>query len=110
MRPGGTLQCNLDLRSSPLEPERSRFFRELGKAIAASRKDAGLTQEELAERLPFCQPTLSRIERGKGRCNVWQGRELGIELGIVWTDWIEIAWEEASRTPVPSPRRARRME
>lgn len=43
----------------------SQALRELGRRIAAYRRKAGWTQEQLAERLRVTPETVSRFERGK---------------------------------------------
>ncbi len=39
--------------------------KELGKRVRAARAYAGLSQEELAERIQISQPTLARVEKGE---------------------------------------------
>ena len=46
---------------------RQRYI-ELGYNIAYYRKHAGLTQEQLAEKLILTAESISRIENGKGMC------------------------------------------
>jgi transcriptional regulator with XRE-family HTH domain len=43
---------------------KSQALRELGRRVAAYRRRAGLTQEQLAERLRVTPETVSRFERG----------------------------------------------
>ena len=56
--------------------------KESGKRIAALRKEKGLTQEQLAEKLNISTSTLGKIERGIQGFSI----DLLIEIGIFLTD------------------------
>jgi len=45
----------------------SAFFKQLGARLAQARKDRGLTQVQLAERLGVAQQTLAHYEVGRAR-------------------------------------------
>ena len=48
--------------------ERNYDAVEFGKRLKATRKNAGVTQEQLAEKLILTSESVSRIENGKGMC------------------------------------------
>ena len=54
-------------RMTPISESDSEFFRDLGQRIAQARKDAGLTQLQLAEALGISQPVLGSYEIGRRR-------------------------------------------
>ncbi|MEE0965141.1 MAG: helix-turn-helix transcriptional regulator [Ruminococcus bromii] len=66
--------------------------RESGKRIAALRKEKGLTQEQLAEKLNISTSTLGKIERGIQGFSIDLLIEIGIFFGIS-TDYILIGCE-----------------
>ena len=51
-------------------PDERTFFQALGARVAQARKDAGLTQVQLAERLGIPQPQLASYEVGRRRVPV----------------------------------------
>ena len=61
--------------------------KESGKRIAALRKEKGLTQEQLAEKLNISTSTLGKIERGIQGFSIDLLIEIGIFFGIS-TDYI----------------------
>lgn len=58
--PGDTLMDTMSTKDE-------RFFKELGARVAQLRKDQGLTQTQLAERLGIAQQTLAHYEVGRLR-------------------------------------------
>jgi transcriptional regulator with XRE-family HTH domain len=60
---------NLDLFDT-MTADDHKFFVELGKRIAALRKEQGLTQQVLAEQLGIAQQTLAHYEVGRLRMPV----------------------------------------
>lgn len=66
--------------------------KESGKRIAALRKEKGLTQEQLAEKLNISTSTLGKIERGIQGFSIDLLIEIGIFFGIS-TDYILIGCE-----------------
>lgn len=56
--------------------------KESGKRIAALRKEKGLTQEQLAEKLNISTSTLGKIERGIQGFSIDLLIEIGIFFGI----------------------------
>lgn len=66
--------------------------KESGKRIAALRKEKGMTQEQLAEKLNISTSTLGKIERGIQGFSIDLLIEIGIFFGIS-TDYILIGCE-----------------
>lgn len=54
-------------RMKPISESESEFFRCLGQRIAQARKEAGLTQQQLADSLGISQPMLGSYEIGRRR-------------------------------------------
>lgn len=61
--------------------------KEFGKRIQSLRKKAGMTQEQLAERLSFDRPHLAKIETGMRSCSIETLLEFS-ELFGVSTDYL----------------------
>jgi transcriptional regulator with XRE-family HTH domain len=68
----------------------ARKLQDVAAVIRAAREDAGLSQEELAERLAFSRDYMVDLESGKG--NVYTKRlfralhELGITMTLTYED------------------------
>ena len=58
------------LKKRPTKSLRSKTHRAVVTVIAATRREAGLTQEQLAERLGWHRSTLAKIEAGERRVDV----------------------------------------
>jgi len=54
----------------PMSPDERAYFQTVGARIAQARKDADLTQVQLAERLSIPQPQLASYEVGRRRMPV----------------------------------------
>ena len=52
---------------NPMSAKDERFFKDLGARVAQLRRDQGLTQTQLAERLGIAQQTLAHYEVGRLR-------------------------------------------
>ena len=69
---------------------KARKLNDISAAIKAAREDAGLRQDELAERLAFSRDYMIDLESGKG--NVYTTRlfrvlhELGITITLTYGD------------------------
>lgn len=50
-----------------ISEEEAEFFKSLGQRIAQARKDAGLTQQQLADAVEISQPMLGSYEIGRRR-------------------------------------------
>lgn len=56
--------------------------RSFGQAVRAARKEAGLSQMQLAERCGCSQRFVSEVERGKSTAELGRALRLLVELGI----------------------------
>ncbi|MFA5592559.1 MAG: helix-turn-helix transcriptional regulator [Micavibrio sp.] len=66
-----------------------REYKELLAALAAARKEAGLTQAELAKRLKKPQSYISKIENGERRLDVMELMEIARITGFRLQDYLE---------------------
>lgn len=57
--------------------------------LAARRKEKGLTQAELAQRVGIAQRTVAAYESGERRPSVKVAKKIGEVLGIFWTVFYE---------------------
>lgn len=57
--------------------------------LAARRKEKGLTQAELAQRVGIAQRTVAAYEGGERRPSVKVAKRIGAELDISWTDFFK---------------------
>ena len=61
-------------------------LRDLGRQLRARRKAAGLTQEQLAERIGYARPTLSMAETGRRRSpDFWRRVDDELSAGRTFT-------------------------
>jgi transcriptional regulator with XRE-family HTH domain len=71
---------------------RSKGHRALISVIVATRRDAGLTQRELAERLKKPHSYISKIEAGERRVDVVEftaiARALKVEPVVLYERWL----------------------
>lgn len=58
-------------------------------ALAARRKEKGLTQAELAHRVGIAQRTVAAYEGGERRPSVDVAKRLARELGMNWTEFYD---------------------
>ena len=70
---------------SVFSKEYNAFLRQLKK----SRKEAGLTQEQLAESIGQTQSFVSKCERGERRIDVVELRKLCQALGISFVSFVQ---------------------
>jgi len=59
--------CLITEQVNPMSAKDERFFKDLGARVAQLRRDQGLTQTQLAERLGIAQQTLAHYEVGRLR-------------------------------------------
>ena len=59
-----------------------RFYRTVGELIQASRKEAGLTQADLAAVIGHSRVSIANIEAGKQRCELWDLARMAREMCI----------------------------
>lgn len=71
------------MQKSIVTPDYRRFL----ALLRAARKDSGLTQAELAERLGETQTFVSKCERGERRLDVIETRTILTTLGVSFLDF-----------------------
>lgn len=67
---------------NPLPKEEQSLYAELGSRIANRRKELGISQKELAERINVTPPSLSYVEAGRQRLMVGTLVEIANILGL----------------------------
>jgi transcriptional regulator with XRE-family HTH domain len=72
------------LQKSIVSPDYRRFL----ALLRTARKDAGLTQAELAGRLGETQTFVSKCERGERRLDFIETRKILTALGVSFLDFI----------------------
>jgi len=87
-----------------MTPNERAFFTGLGQRIAKARKDAGLTQQQLADALGISQPQLASYEVGRRRVPVSMLPHLARAVRITVEALID---EEAATTPFSAGRTRR---
>jgi transcriptional regulator with XRE-family HTH domain len=73
------------------QPEKSIYTDEYAlvlRLLIAARKESGVTQVELAERLGQTQSFVSKIERGDRRLDIVQLRTILLEFGVSLPDFV----------------------
>ena len=60
------------------------FRKEFGEAIASRRKDLGLTQKELAQRMGVSQSSVSQTERGESALSLYMIEAFFDALDMSW--------------------------
>ena len=86
------------------------FFKSLGARIAQLRKEQGLTQAELAQRLGIAQQTLAHYEVGRLRVAASMLPKLGEILGATVEELIGQAPARAGAKRGPVPRLQQQLE
>jgi transcriptional regulator with XRE-family HTH domain len=87
-----------------------RFFKDLGTRVAQLRKDQGLTQTQLAERLGIAQQTLAHYEVGRLRVAASMLPTLAQVLGSSVEELIGQAPARAGGKRGPAPRLQQQLE
>jgi transcriptional regulator with XRE-family HTH domain len=87
-----------------------RFFKDLGARIAQLRKDQGMTQTQLAQRLGIAQQTLAHYEVGRLRVAASMLPVLAQVLGTTVEELIGQAPARAAGERGPAPRLQRQLE
>lgn len=67
------------------------FLKKLGKRIEQIRKENGLTQKQLAEKLGTFHTQIGRIERGEVNVTINSLRHLAIKLGVALEELVSIS-------------------
>ena len=84
----------------PMSPDERIFFTGLGARVAGARRNADLTQQQLADALGISQPQLAFYEVGKRRVPVSLLPKLARALGVS----IEALVDEAGTVATPARR------
>lgn len=69
--------------------------KEAGEKMARLRRERGLTQAALAQKLRVSQRMVAAVEAGERRPSVDLAQRIGHELGMAWTDFFEDGEAEA---------------
>jgi transcriptional regulator with XRE-family HTH domain len=109
------LNTKIGTASTPMTPDERTFFKSLGQRIASARKDADLTQQQLADSIGIPQPQLASYEIGRRRVPVSLLPALARTLGVTLESLIDhdaaTALPIESRTrPGPVSRLERQLE
>jgi transcriptional regulator with XRE-family HTH domain len=78
-----------------MEFDRAGFDRDVGLRLQRTRKERGITQEELAKRLGLPRPSYANIESGRQR----------VPLDVVWRAAVVLDVSIAALVPEPLSRR-----
>ena len=84
-----------------LSKEERAFFAQLGERIAKLRKDQGITQVQLAERLGVSQQTITAYEVGRRRIQVSALPVIAHALGVGVEELVSANAKPAKRGPTP---------
>lgn len=84
-----------------LSKEERAFFAQLGERIAKLRKDQGITQVQLAERLGVSQQTITAYEVGRRRVQVSALPVIAQALGVGIEELVSTPAKPAKRGPAP---------
>ncbi|MFY9316655.1 MAG: helix-turn-helix domain-containing protein [Burkholderiales bacterium] len=95
---------------TPMSSKDERFFKDLGARVAQLRKDQGLTQTQLAERLGIAQQTLAHYEVGRLRIAASMLPVLAQTLGSSVEELIGQAPARAGGKRGPAPRLQQQLE
>ncbi len=93
-----------------MRTKNERFFKELGTRVAQLRKDQGLTQTQLAERLGIAQQTLAHYEVGRLRVAASMLPTLAQPLGSSVEKRTGRSPARANGKRRPTPRLQRQLE
>jgi transcriptional regulator with XRE-family HTH domain len=91
----------LELEPLPMTQTEKTFFRAMGERIAALRKDANLSQQQLAEAMQVSQQTIASWEVGRRRVPVSMLPALARALGTSVEALIGEKAPPAKRGPTP---------
>jgi transcriptional regulator with XRE-family HTH domain len=73
-----------------VDKEARKYLKTLGNHIATMRKERGLTQVELAEKLGTEYPQIGRLERGQTNASIITLMKIAKELGVSISDLVKI--------------------
>jgi transcriptional regulator with XRE-family HTH domain len=91
-------------------PAERRAKRDVGRRVAELRERAGLTQDQLAERMTFTVKYIQQVERGGYNLTIETLLKLAKALGTRWRELCRAPKSRARRRPgrpsKPAPRSA----
>lgn len=90
-----------------MRPNPAEFQKQVGRRIAQLRRDAGLTQAKLAERLGMAVPNVQRIERGAQNITVQTVARLAGALGVEPAELLKPPDVPPAKPTNPRPRAPR---
>ena len=93
-----------------MNTKNERFFKDMGARVAQLRKDQGLTQTQLAERLGIAQQTLAHYEVGRLRVAASMLPTLAQMLGTSVEELIGQSPARAAGKRGPAPRLQQQLE
>ena len=93
-----------------MNTKNERFFKDMGARVAQLRKDQGLTQTQLAERLGIAQQTLAHYEVGRLRVAASMLPTLAQVLGTSVEELIGQNSTRANGKRGPAPRLQQQLE
>jgi transcriptional regulator with XRE-family HTH domain len=91
----------IDLELQPMTQSEKTFFRSMGERIASLRKDANLSQQQLADTMQVSQQTIASWEVGRRRVPVSLLPALARALGTTVEALIGEKAPPAKRGPTP---------
>ena len=82
----------------------------IGERLARLRRDRGITQAELAQKLGVAQPVVSDYERGELRLHSQLIIELTDILGVTADELLGLESPKRDKSPMRNPRLLRRLQ
>ena len=70
--------------------EEQEYLKKLGERIEMLRKERGLTQVELAEKIGTKFPQVGRLERGETNCTIIVLKKIAKEMNMSVSDLVNI--------------------
>lgn len=78
-----------------------KFYPLIGEQLRKARKEAGLSQKGLADRLGFHASTITHYEYGHGRMRLLEFLQICQELDVVPAELLETAEEKNPKLLIP---------
>ncbi len=86
------------------------FFKELGRRLAATRKEHGLTQVQMAEQSACSQQLIAAYEAGRLNIPVWRLLNIAEALGVQVDDLLKVPGNGGTRKRGPASKLDRLTE
>jgi transcriptional regulator with XRE-family HTH domain len=107
--PSPTVGLEVSALGKKIEEDEQRFARAVGERAARLRKDRGITQKEMAERLGVSQPHVSFIENGETRLHGEMIAKLARTLGVSADELLGLKAPRPHSTATTSTRKFSRV-